>query len=242
MRALRLTPLFFLAAFAGAALPARSAEVGRVDQDLKIYDERVAALNAAFDSREADPKDKEWIKAKLAHMVEVDQYMRNYADTPRLHGYDKDETADFNKRFIGERWTALDLRNTEELKKLLKLHRWFTIGEFGKAADDAAWLIVQHADHDPAFQKSVLRVLDGLWSKGETDPAHYAYLFDRVAASFHDQSKRRLLRYGTQGGCAGPGKWEPLPVEKPAQLDRRRAAVGLGPEADYIKNFVNACH
>lgn len=232
-----------LALVVAAALPllTRAADASRVDRALAVYDERVASLDAAFALRPADPQDKEWLKAKLAHMVEVDQYMRKYADTPRTAGFDQDETADFNKRFIGERWPALDRRNTEELKKLLKLHRWFTIGEFGQAADDAAWLLVQHADHDPAFQKSTLKILDGLWAKGETDPGHYAYLWDRVAASFHDPSKRRLLRYGTQGGCTGPGKWEPLPVEKPALLDKRRASVGLGPEADYIKTFTNAC-
>lgn len=233
--------LLTLAVAAALSLPARAAGPSRVDLALKAYDERVAELDAAFALRPADPKDKGWLKAKLAHMVEVDQYMRRYADTPRTGGYNKDETADFNKRFIGERWTALDRRNTEELKKLLKLRRWFTIGEFGKAADDAAWLLVQHADHDPAFQKSTLKILDGLWAKGETDPGHYAYLWDRVAASFHDPSKRRLLRYGTQGGCAGPGKWEPLPVEKPALLDKRRASVGLGPESEYVKNFTSAC-
>ncbi len=242
MRSVRIVSI--LAALLLAALPARTqgADLARVARDLKTYDERVAALNATFDLRAADPKDKSWIKAKLTHMVKVDQYTREYADTPRLRGYDQDETADFSKRFIGERWSAVDDGNTTELRKLLKLHRWFTISKFGKAADNDAWLLVQHADKDPAFQESVLRVLDGLWKKGETDPGHYAYLFDRVAASYQEPSKRRLLRYGTQGACVGPGKWEPLPMEDPAHVDERRASVGLGPEADYIKSFVNLCH
>ena len=54
--------------------------------------------------------------------------------------------------------------------------------------------------------------------------------------------KRVPQRYGTQGTCVGPGKWEPLPTEDPNLLDERRAQVDLGPEADYIAIFKDICH
>ncbi|MNL37149.1 hypothetical protein D3C87_1592760 [compost metagenome] len=135
----------------------------------------------------------------------------------------------------------IDFENTEDLKPLLQIYSWFTISEFGRKTDINAWLLVQHADHDPDFQKSVLPTLEKLYPLKETRADNYAYLFDRVAASWNDPSKRKLQRYGTQGMCVGPGTWAPLPVEDEVNLDKRRASVGLGPEADYIAIFKDKC-
>jgi hypothetical protein len=40
-----------------------------VDQDIKEYDEKVAAMEKDFAAKPADPKNKKWVKAKLTHMV-----------------------------------------------------------------------------------------------------------------------------------------------------------------------------
>jgi hypothetical protein len=96
----------------------------------------------------------------------------------------------------------------------------------------AAWLLVQHADRDVAFQTEMLRILEPLVPARETAQSNYAYLHDRVAVN-----SGRPQRYGTQGRCTAAGVWEPREVEQPEQLDERRAAVGLGPEADYIAVF-----
>ena len=109
----------------------------------------------------------------------------------------------------------------------MKIYPWFTISEFGLEGNQNAWLLVQHADHDPPFQRQVLTILEPLAAKGETNPKKYAYLYDRVASSFAEPKERKLQRYGTQGMCSGPGTWEPLPVEDPDKLDERRAAIGL---------------
>lgn len=213
-----------------------------MDRDIRKYDDQVAVLEAGFGKMPVSPSDKEWVKLKLAHMVEVDQYMRNFSsNTPYEQGYSENEKNEFTKKFE-TRWTTLDLNNTADLKDLLKIYPWFTIGEFGKTADSQAWLLVQHADLDPSFQQSVLSILDLLWRKGETNPANFAYLFDRVAVSWGDLSKRKLQRYGTQGTCTGPGIWEPLPMEEPARIDERRVAVGLESMADYIQRFKDICH
>lgn len=68
-----------------------------------------------------------------------------------------------------------------------------------------------------------------------------AYLFDRVASSFNDPSKRKLQRYGTQGACTGPGTWEPWPVENPKNLDKLRASVDLGSMSEYKMMFKDIC-
>jgi hypothetical protein len=144
-------------------------------------------------------------------------------------------------------WSEIDRANVAALKEILGKHGWPTISVFGRDADRDAWLLVQHADHDPAFQKEVLAILARLKDTGETSPANYAYLYDRAAGhpartpdgirvQGPDASPGGLQRYGTQGQCAG-GRWEPFPIEDPARVDERRKSVGLGPLEEYRRLF-----
>lgn len=211
----------------------------RVDNDLKSYDAKVSEMRLEFEKLKIDENDKEWVKSKLAFMVEVDQYMRSMWQTPFKYGYTSEEAEYFRKQFLS-RNDQLDSENTSDLKKLLKIYHWFTISEFGAVTDSQAWLIVQHADLDPQFQKEILAILTDLWPKNETSAKNYAYLLDRVAASWSDSSKRTLQRYGTQGQCIGPKVWEPIPMEEPELVDQRRATVGLNTMAEYkvvVKEF-----
>lgn len=120
--------------------------------------------------------------------------------------------------------------NTAWLKTQLKAHGWYTIDTYGKEADQAAFLLVQHADRDPAFQAEMLPQLEKLALDGKARPTSYATLFDRVAVV-----QKRPQRYGTQGRCTGPGVWEAFESEAPADLDKRRATMGLPPAADFAK-------
>lgn len=208
----------------------------RVDSDLAAYDRAIAKMQSAFAKIPADPKDKEWVKRKLAHMCEIDQFMRNQIALPFERKYSEDEAEYFEEQF-GPRFQATDKGNTRGLKKIFKLYGWFKISEFGSEGDQNAWLLVQHADDDVDFQKSVLKILEALHSIGETSPSNYAYLFDRVATN-----EGRPQRYGTQGQCVGPGKWEPNPMEDQGRVDELRKSVGLEPLEEYKKRFTDICH
>lgn len=140
-------------------------------------------------------------------------------------------------RVVGLEACGVDEANTAWLKARLKVHGWFTIPEYGREADLAAFLIVQHADQDPAFQAEILPQLEKLALEGKTKPSNTAMLFDRVAIG-----ERRPQRYGSQGGCTGAGAWTPLKTEDPANLDQRRAAMGLPPIAEYVAGIsARAC-
>ena len=91
-------------------------------------------------------------------MVEVEQYMRNYTSTPYTQNYSEKEKEYFKAQFL-PRFEFIDIENTKELKKLLKIYKWFTISAFGLKADNEAWLLVQHADTNLNFQKSILKLL-----------------------------------------------------------------------------------
>ncbi|MBK7844514.1 MAG: hypothetical protein IPJ71_12615 [Bdellovibrionales bacterium] len=212
----------------------------RVTADLKAYDSKVESLKTEFSKIPPEPQNKSWVKQKLAHMVGVDQFMRKYLSITYEHKYTPKEERHFWKEF-GPRWKDVDTTNTNDLKELIKTYDWFRITDFDKTADQNAWLLVQHADHDPVFQKETLSKLEKLYKSGDTNPQNYAYLVDRVAASWNDITKRQLQLYGTQGTCVAPGKWEPIPMEEPANVDARRKEVGLGPHKDYVDSFKDIC-
>ncbi|MDO8294987.1 MAG: hypothetical protein Q7T19_00970 [Caulobacter sp.] len=119
--------------------------------------------------------------------------------------------------------------NTAWLKNVLARRGWFSIAADGAEADLAAWIIVQHADHDPGFQERVLGMLGPLVPTKDTRGESYGLLFDRVAIS-----RGRPQRYGTQGGCTEAGAWEPFPIEDPGRIDAYRAELGMKPHAEYL--------
>lgn len=127
---------------------------------------------------------------------------------------------------------GIDEANTAWLKERVASHGWFTIREYGNEADQAAFLLIQHADRDPAFQADMLAKLEKLAFEGQTRPMGYAMLFDRVAIA-----QKRPQRYGSQGRCTGPGAWTAFELEDPANLDKRRASMGLEPHADYVRGI-----
>lgn len=124
---------------------------------------------------------------------------------------------------------GVDEDNTAWLKRELDTGGWFAISTEGAEADKAAWALIQHADRDPDLQARTLAMLEPLARGGDTRPQNYALLYDRVAVA-----QKRPQRYGTQGGCNPAGVWAPFETEDPANLDQRRATMGLQPEADYV--------
>ena len=109
---------------------------------------------------------------------------------------------------------------------------WFDISRYGTEASQAAWLIVQHSDHDLAWQQQVLADLAPRVVRGDMQRSYYAYLADRVAVA---TGQPQL--YGTQGRCAGRGNLQLFEVSDRADLDRRRAEMGLEPIAAYTERF-----
>lgn len=213
-----------------------TASFPRVDADIAAYDKTTADMRAKFALIPADPKDKEWVKKKIKHMCDIDQFMRYKIDLPFKHKYSKEEEQHFWKQFV-PRFEALDSSNTHDVKELLKRYGWFKISEFGEESDQNAWLLVQHADLDVAFQKEVLKKLEMLYPQGETRAGNYAFLFDRVAVN-----EKRPQRYGTQGRCVDPGKWEPLPLEDPERVAELRKSMGMDSLEETKKRNSALCH
>lgn len=130
---------------------------------------------------------------------------------------------------------SLDADNTRWLKQQVASRGWFLKSVDGDLAANAAWLLVQHADRDPAFQKAMLDLIAPLVATGDVDRDVYALLWDRVAVR-----EGRPQRHGTQGRCSG-GRWLANPIEDESQLGARRAAAGLPPMTMYQRRMDTLC-
>lgn len=119
--------------------------------------------------------------------------------------------------------TAIDREATARMKDVVAKHGWPGKRIVGADGANAAWMLVQHADADPAFQKACLAQMEPLVKTGDVAGQDYAYLWDRVA-----RAEGRPQRYGTQFEAG-----ELAPLEDRANVDARRRAVGLGPLAEY---------
>jgi hypothetical protein len=136
------------------------------------------------------------------------------------------EKAEFEK--LTGRMKGVDEENTKWLKGLIEKHGWPTNTLAGKDGASAAWLLVQHADADPKFQRHCLDLMAKVPKEGISQ-TNLAYLTDRVLLA---EGKRQL--YGTQFHFEG-GKWQARPLEDEANVDKRRAEAGLPPLAEYAK-------
>lgn len=128
----------------------------------------------------------------------------------------------------------VDASNLPRIKAIVAEHGFPTRALVGDDGAGAAWLLVQHATAEPAFQAAVLKQITPRARAGDISGESFAMLTDRVLM-LHEH---RPQRYGSQLNDVR-GKYEPAPIEDAAHVDERRDAVGMAPLADYVC-FVNA--
>jgi hypothetical protein len=126
---------------------------------------------------------------------------------------------------------ALDSANVRRLEEIIARHGWPGRSLVGQDGSVAAFLVLQHADE--ATQERHLPLVRAAAQAGELLPSMAAMLEDRVRMR---RGEKQL--YGTQlrteAGSSQPTLW---PVEDEANVDARRAAVGLPPLATYLRGF-----
>jgi hypothetical protein len=155
-------------------------------------------------------------------------------DNPRLPQMSEGARGVLATLAMGE-LARVDFENTQWLKAHVAAKGWPKYSEVGEKAANAAWLLAQHADHDPAFQLQALRLMEPLLATREVSAGDYAYLYDRITLKLTGKQ-----RYATQFWCS-EGKMQPRPLEQPDQVDELRAAMQLPPLAEYAQFFRPTC-
>jgi hypothetical protein len=153
------------------------------------------------------------LRREILAMMQIDQTARKALIAGGFK--DKDKLASMN---------AIDRKNTARMKEIVAARGWPGKALVGKDGASAAWLLVQHADLDVAFQKLCLAKMEPLVKSRDIEAQQYAYLVDRVAVA-----EKRKQTYGTQFN----DKRQPQPIEDEEHVDERRKAVGLGTMEEY---------
>lgn len=120
---------------------------------------------------------------------------------------------------------TVDADNLRWLKELVTRQGFPTAREVGRQGVSDAWLLIQHADSDPGFQRSVLDVLIADTTSHNLIKPEIAMLSDRVRLS-----QGKAQRYGTQFVRNKDGVLVlQQPVEDLPGIDALRAAMDLMP-------------
>jgi hypothetical protein len=199
----------------------------------------VSAVQLAPAGSEADRRLQAWVaelRAKtpsqpalgdeLIQMAREDQRFRSEVQAALVSG-----AMSPGAREAHERQELLDRKNQARLAEIVEAHGWPGAALAGLGGADAAFLIVQHAPHD--YQKKYLPMLEAAVARRDALPHWAAMLKDRVLMG---DGKPQI--YGTQVRLVpGATTLQLHPIEDEARVDERRAKVGLGPLADYLKEF-----
>lgn len=203
-----------------------------------IFDALIATTELA--ERIAGPN-SDSLAEELLHRPLAEQIYRNALSWTQISGPPDGIPALTDKQkaiFLALLWAEIGRRdrgNTEWLKGVIDRQGWPTISLVGKDASRRAWLLAQHADHDPVFQLRVLRLMEPLVADEEVSSRDYAYLYDRVMLKLVGTQ-----RFATQVTCEG-GKYVPLPLEDEAKMPAFRRKYGLGTFAEYLEMFSRPC-
>lgn len=171
---------------------------------------RWKAVQAAHEQEENNVRDRQ-LRRELLALFDEDQVAR------------KAFIANMKDAALHARVKEIDRKTTARVKEVIAKQGWPGKTLVGQEAAHAAWLLIQHADADRAFQQQCLALIEKAADAGEATKADFAYLYDRVAVA-----ENRPQRFGTQ---YKDGK--PAPIEDEARVDERRKAIGLGTMADY---------
>lgn len=167
------------------------------------------------------------VRTVLEAMFESDQKGRlEIKAAEERHGHSSPEVADL--------WKKQNLKDEENRKRLVEIidqSGWPKKSVVGERAVLTAFLVVQHAGID--LQKRYLPLLRSAAEAGEVKLNWLALLEDRVLVG---EGKKQL--YGSQlRGQKEVKGWQLEHIEDEVNVDERRAKMGLGPLAEYLKGF-----
>ena len=192
----------------------------------------VISLFASSSPAQTAPVSNKALQRQLLNMDKEDQKYRleQMKLMSQVYGPGKEKAAARLKQ-ITPRQEALDRKLIAELEAIIQRYGWPTVSMVGKKANNAAFLILQHAD--TKLQKKYFPLLKEAAAKKEANPADAAMMEDRILMA---DGKKQI--YGTQLTINDQTKkWTVYQIEDEQNVDARRASVGLPPMAEYLKLF-----
>lgn len=155
----------------------------------------------------------------------------------RIHDLDQNDRHN-ESGFIGAQkdsvvahMTLYDSLNLVRVSAIIDSAGWLGTDVIGQKANQALFLVIQHADAQPEVQAQYLPLMRDAVQEGRGNSWGLALLEDRVRVN-HGQPQI----YGSQIGWKD-GKGFIQPIEDEEHVNERRAAVRLEPLEKYAERF-----
>lgn len=130
-------------------------------------------------------------------------------------------------------WKVIEIKDSINLiavKNILDTYGWLGKDVVGDIGNSTLFLIIQHADLKT--QEKYLPMMREAVKNGKANGQDLALLEDRIEI----RNGRKQI-YGSQIGMDDKNTHYVSPLIDPDNVDKRRASVGLGPLAEYVKNW-----
>jgi hypothetical protein len=201
----------------------------------------LVAASSLLGQEVGDEKEPE-LRAELMRLLKDDQKIRGeFNKFRREHGLfgidnkslneklDKDSALKKGFQDLALQMQQFDDGRLVRMKEIIAKYGWPGRSLVGTEAATATYLIVSHAVRDVGFQRSALEAIKKL-PQCEVENTQLASLTDRVLLA---EGKKQL--YGTMIFVKPDGTFAPNPIEDEANVDKRRAELGLQTLAEYIR-------
>jgi hypothetical protein len=161
---------------------------------------------------------------ELERMAEIDQVA---AYIPQ--GKYKELSRNAWKAFKDSVFTA----NQKRASEIFDEYGFVGFDLVGETGSQNFWMIVQHSDHAPEFQKAVLEKMKVEVDRQNAVPSNYGLLVDRV-----NLNTGKAQVYGTQVTYnMASGQAYPKTLADSANVNARRISIGLAPLEDYLNEM-----
>ena len=167
---------------------------------------------------------------QLTELVKIDQ-VANYIPRGRYKDLSKEQWIKFQDSAITD--------NKMKAESMFNKYGFLGFDKVGKDGSNHFWLLVQHCDKYPEFQKKVLKAMNKEVLKGNADPNNYAYLYDRVKVNAGEKQM-----FGTQVTYETETTGRAIPkigLIDSANVDKLRKEYTLEPLKDYL-NMMTTAH
>ena len=183
-------------------------------------------------------KEKTHVKRIVEEKVEFNQVLTNelkkMVEIDQIAAYIPQ--GDY-KKMTDEQWNSFKdsvfTTHEKRLKQIFDQYGFVGFDLAGKEGSQNFWLMVQHCDHNPDFQKRVLEKMKIEVDKGNAKPSNYGLLVDRVMLNTGKQQV-----YGTQVDYnMQTGQAFPRNLKDSSKVNKRRKSIGLKPIEEYLNGM-----
>lgn len=178
--------------------------------------------------------DKVAIEEKVEFNQELADELRQMAEVDQIAAYIPQGKY---KEMDPEQWKAFKdsvfTTHQKRLKQIFDKHGYVGIDLAGEEGSMHFWLMVQHSDHKPEFQKAVLEKMKVQVDQKNADPSNYGLLVDRV-----NLNTGKAQIYGTQVDYnLEIAQAFPKKLADSSNVNKRRKAIGLEPLEEYLNQM-----